>query len=243
MRTWIELYGESAGWGPARARITGHPGVVARRQVADEQEAAEAGMAGPPTLLINLMDPFAVPGQAPGLSYRLYRDSAGQLTGHPRCRTCGGRWILLTGKASRPRLNQEPAATSEGALAGHPPGAAVTVAGRASSWRLCPAASAENSPAGLCASKCGPARTGRASPRRNGDLRPWPAVPRNLDTRETRHPERSLTESRHMNEGDRQLKPMTRQQALHKLASTEYGPRRLHPARDASHPAGQPPPA
>ena len=57
--------------------------VVRRRQVADEQEAAETGMAGSPTLLINGTDPFAVPGQAPGLSCRLYRDAAGRLAGAP----------------------------------------------------------------------------------------------------------------------------------------------------------------
>jgi hypothetical protein len=57
--------------------------VVRRRQVADEQEAAEAGMAGSPTLLIDGTDPFAVPGQAPSLSCRLYRDPAGRLAGAP----------------------------------------------------------------------------------------------------------------------------------------------------------------
>lgn len=56
---------------------------VRRRQVADEQEAAETGMAGSPTLLVNGTDPFAVPGQMPGLSCRLYRDEAGRLSGAP----------------------------------------------------------------------------------------------------------------------------------------------------------------
>ena len=61
------------------AALAGHPGaVVRRRQVADEQEAAETGMAGSPTLLINGADPFAAPGQVPGLSCRLYRDAAGR---------------------------------------------------------------------------------------------------------------------------------------------------------------------
>ena len=40
-------------------------------------------MAGSPTLLINGADPFAVPGQVPGLSCRLYRDAAGRLAGAP----------------------------------------------------------------------------------------------------------------------------------------------------------------
>ena len=66
------------------AALAGHPGAgVRRRQIADEQEAAEAGMAGSPTLLINGTNPFAPPGQAPGLSCRLYRNSAGKRTGTP----------------------------------------------------------------------------------------------------------------------------------------------------------------
>ncbi len=66
------------------AALADYPGaVVRRRQVADEQAAAETGMAGSPTLLINGVDPFAAPGQAPGLSCRLYRDAAGRLAGAP----------------------------------------------------------------------------------------------------------------------------------------------------------------
>jgi hypothetical protein len=66
------------------AALAGYPGAVVRcRQVADEQEAAEAGMAGSPTLLIDGADPFAVPGQVPGLSCRLYRDAAGRPAGAP----------------------------------------------------------------------------------------------------------------------------------------------------------------
>jgi hypothetical protein len=57
--------------------------VVRRREIADEREAAEAGMHGSPTLLINGVDPFAAPGQAPGLACRLYRDAAGQVAGAP----------------------------------------------------------------------------------------------------------------------------------------------------------------
>ena len=66
------------------AALAGHPGaVVRRRQIADEQEAAQAGMVGSPTLLINGADPFAAPGQVPGLSCRLYRDAAGRSAGAP----------------------------------------------------------------------------------------------------------------------------------------------------------------
>jgi predicted DsbA family dithiol-disulfide isomerase len=70
--------------GRLEAVLAGYPDtIVRRRQVADEQEAAETGMAGSPTLLINGMDPFAVPGQVPGLSCRLYRDAAGRIAGAP----------------------------------------------------------------------------------------------------------------------------------------------------------------
>ena len=66
------------------AALAGYPPVVVRRrEVAEEREAAEAGMRGSPTLLIDGVDPFAQPGQATGLSCRLYRDAAGHLTGAP----------------------------------------------------------------------------------------------------------------------------------------------------------------
>ena len=57
--------------------------VVRRREVADERDAAQAGMCGSPTLLINGVDPFAVPGQVPGLACRLYRDATGRPAGAP----------------------------------------------------------------------------------------------------------------------------------------------------------------
>ena len=61
------------------AALADHPdAMVHRRQVADEREATETGMAGSPTLLINGLDPFATPGQVSGLSCRLYRDAAGR---------------------------------------------------------------------------------------------------------------------------------------------------------------------
>jgi hypothetical protein len=66
------------------AALAGHPGVVvSRHQITGEQEAAKAGMVGSPTLLINGRDPFAAPGQVPGLSCRLYRDAAGRPAGAP----------------------------------------------------------------------------------------------------------------------------------------------------------------
>jgi len=61
------------------AALTGLPRTVVRRRVVgDEREAAEAGMHGSPTLLVDGIDPFAAPGQPPSLSCRLYRDAAGQ---------------------------------------------------------------------------------------------------------------------------------------------------------------------
>ena len=66
------------------AALADHPGaVVRRREVADEQEAATAGMRGSPTLLIDGTDPFAGPDAAPSLSCRLYRDEAGRPGGAP----------------------------------------------------------------------------------------------------------------------------------------------------------------
>jgi hypothetical protein len=66
------------------AALAGHPDtVIHRRQVTDEQEAAEAGMHGSPTLLIDGVDPFAAPGQPPSLSCRLYRDATGHAGGAP----------------------------------------------------------------------------------------------------------------------------------------------------------------
>jgi len=62
------------------AALAGRAGVVVhRREIADERAAAEAGMHGSPTLLINGADPFAWPGQPPSLSCRLYRDASGRL--------------------------------------------------------------------------------------------------------------------------------------------------------------------
>ena len=64
--------------------LASHPGtVVHRRTVASEREAAEAGMHGSPTLLVDGTDPFAAPGQPPSLSCRLYRDAAGRTSGAP----------------------------------------------------------------------------------------------------------------------------------------------------------------
>src|SRR6266487_7077005 len=66
------------------AALAARPGaIVHRREIADEREAADAGMHGSPTLLINGTDPFAAPGQPPSLSCRLYRDAAGRAEAVP----------------------------------------------------------------------------------------------------------------------------------------------------------------
>jgi hypothetical protein len=48
------------------------------REVVDSEEAAAAGMAGSPTLLVDGADPFAEGEPAPSVSRRLYRDEAGR---------------------------------------------------------------------------------------------------------------------------------------------------------------------
>lgn len=52
--------------------------VLHRREISGELAAAEAGMHGSPTLLINGADPFAVPASEPGLFCRLYPRAAGR---------------------------------------------------------------------------------------------------------------------------------------------------------------------
>jgi hypothetical protein len=56
---------------------------VSRQVISDETEAARWGVHGSPTLLIDGVDPFAVRGQPPSLSCRLYRDEHGRTSGAP----------------------------------------------------------------------------------------------------------------------------------------------------------------
>lgn len=51
--------------------------------IRDEGEAASGGMTGSPTLLVDGVDPFAVAGQSPSVSCRLYVDEAGGVSGAP----------------------------------------------------------------------------------------------------------------------------------------------------------------
>jgi hypothetical protein len=50
-------------------------------EVRDEARAAEVGMTGSPTILVDGVDPFAVPGAEPSLSCRLYRRADGTVVG------------------------------------------------------------------------------------------------------------------------------------------------------------------
>jgi hypothetical protein len=56
---------------------------VVVRVINNLAEAAAAGMAGSPTLLVDGVDPFARPGQAPSMSCRLYRDADGRVARAP----------------------------------------------------------------------------------------------------------------------------------------------------------------
>jgi hypothetical protein len=61
------------------AALAGRTDALVRRLViASEQEAADVGMHGSPTLLVDGTDPFAAPSEPPSLSCRLYRDASGR---------------------------------------------------------------------------------------------------------------------------------------------------------------------
>ncbi|MFJ9033556.1 DsbA family protein [Streptomyces sp. NPDC102274] len=49
-----------------------HDVTVTTRVIADQAEAERTGFTGSPTILIDGHDPFARPGQAPGLTCRVY---------------------------------------------------------------------------------------------------------------------------------------------------------------------------
>ena len=64
--------------------LAGRPDIaVEDRVICDERDAAGWGMTGSPTLLIDGVDPFAVPGLLPSISCRLYAGETGPLTGTP----------------------------------------------------------------------------------------------------------------------------------------------------------------
>jgi hypothetical protein len=95
---------------------------VSHQVISDENEAARWGMHGSPTLLIDGVDPFAVPGQPPSMSCRLYHDENGQLSGAPSL------------SQLRQAIEQTPAAASG---PGDPPW--LDALGRAGRGRIAPA--------------------------------------------------------------------------------------------------------
>jgi hypothetical protein len=56
---------------------------VAREVVTTDHDAIRLGMTGSPTLLADGIDPFARPGQMPGISCRLYQDDQGRPASAP----------------------------------------------------------------------------------------------------------------------------------------------------------------
>ena len=57
---------------------------ITTRVIDSDREAAQFGMAGSPTLLIDGVDPFAPPGQGDSsVSCRLHRDECGRLVSAP----------------------------------------------------------------------------------------------------------------------------------------------------------------
>ena len=56
---------------------------ITHRVLADAAAAADAGMTGSPTLLVDGADPFAEPGLVPSVSCRLYRADGGGIEGAP----------------------------------------------------------------------------------------------------------------------------------------------------------------
>ncbi|WP_151478530.1 thioredoxin domain-containing protein [Streptomyces albicerus] len=61
----------------------GHAVAVEFVEVSDEATATRWHMTGSPTLLLDGVDPFAVPGAGPSLSCRLYRHTDGTTDGAP----------------------------------------------------------------------------------------------------------------------------------------------------------------
>ncbi|MFD5413393.1 hypothetical protein [Streptomyces nojiriensis] len=65
------------------AALDGRAAGIELVEVSEEGDAAWWGMAGSPTVLIDGIDPFAIPGAPPSVSCRLYRDAEGRADGAP----------------------------------------------------------------------------------------------------------------------------------------------------------------
>lgn len=91
------------------AAVAGYHGVVVhRREISDERAATQAGMHGSPTLLINGTDPFALPGQEPSLSCRVYRDAEGRPAPAPSAEALRQALAAaMPGEASNVRPDQD----------------------------------------------------------------------------------------------------------------------------------------
>ncbi|MGW2741358.1 thioredoxin family protein [Streptomyces sp. NPDC001450] len=63
--------------------LDGRGAEVQRIEVEDPEQAAQLGMTGSPTVLIDGVDPFAVSGAPASLSCRLYRGPEGRVEGAP----------------------------------------------------------------------------------------------------------------------------------------------------------------
>ncbi|MFE1312572.1 hypothetical protein [Streptomyces sp. NPDC058755] len=63
--------------------LDGRDAEVKRIEVDDPEQATRLGMTGSPTVLIDGVDPFAVPGAPASLSCRLYRGPDGRIEGAP----------------------------------------------------------------------------------------------------------------------------------------------------------------
>lgn len=68
------------------AALDGRAAGIELVEVSGEGEAARWGMTGSPTVLLDGIDPFAMPGAPPSVSCRLYRDAEGRIDGAPSVR-------------------------------------------------------------------------------------------------------------------------------------------------------------
>ncbi|WP_345123141.1 alkylmercury lyase family protein [Streptomyces chiangmaiensis] len=97
--------------------LDGRAAEVERVEVSNPAQARRLGMTGSPTVLINGMDPFAVPGAPASLSCRLYRGPDGRIEGAPSIADlrralgdpvgdgeCDGPPLDAAGRAGRGRL-------------------------------------------------------------------------------------------------------------------------------------------
>ena len=73
-------------WERITVALAGRAVPVDLIEVTDQDQAERWGMTGSPTVLLDGVDPFAVPGVAPSISCRLYRGTDGRVEGAPSTR-------------------------------------------------------------------------------------------------------------------------------------------------------------